>query len=174
MNQNSFSTRWYFNELPNLENVLKTELIHQKEKKGVLIVEDYFNIFFDFFENYSAFKFFAEDLVNSDEFYLSVNFKFGQSMIHFTRRFWLNPDFDEEFFQQSYQVSLDLDLSIKYDHESFEESFEIKRDKNEEFFIHGNKKDFSGFKGDVLRNRNLGRYLRFTPATVRKYIRADV
>lgn len=164
MNWNKF----YFDRLPKFVNILKGKLSEELEKNENLKIEDYVNIFFEFYHQNKAYDYFKVFNVKKDEMYLGIYFNNWECKIYMERDLRIEDDDDE------YQIQFELIIEIPNLENSISETYKIQRDffgdysNSEEGYLY-----FEDFQENTIYEIEKFDLLKLQPKSIRIGINAD-
>jgi hypothetical protein len=131
MSYSSLSSQFYFNQLPKFLNILKDDL----KNENCFTLKENITVFLNFFKNFSAYNYFQKDLIISDDMYFSFDINSWESKIRLQRNLQCDCKLDEDFLHETYQIQFELGLNLEYNGERINESFDLSRNRNNEFEV---------------------------------------
>lgn len=160
--------KFYFDWLPKFTYILK-ELLKEKLKiKDSLTIEDNIKTFFEFFEKNSAYNFFKNHEITSDQMYIAVCLNNFESKIYLQRNLRL------EGYDEEYQIQFELPLDLPPFEDKIYDTFEIKRDYNGDF---SNSQEgyfyFEDYQEKILHSNQLIKLLQLYPKSIRISLHSD-
>lgn len=159
---------FYFYRLPKFVKIFKKELCNKLDKKGILNVKDYIEVFFSFFHQNNAYKHFEIfDIIEKDKMYLGI-------YQHFENRIYMERDIHIENVDEEYQIQFELILDVPTPEKRISKTFEVERDYLGDF---SNREDgyfyFEDFYEKVISADEILNFIDLLPKSLRISINSD-